>query len=179
MNLFSSLIFIDGLLYKLDCSNILYFSISEFSELALGILKNCDSSDKEATRELLFKPVYDRSDLTCWTLATSSNFQEFMEQPVCQSIVMERWCGEIQLQGPYLSYWVILKMIKNHVCLMRIFFLRKDAAMNSCTLGSKQGHFYLNFTMWILKAPLSTFPLSLLPGIWCCCLLSADLQITL
>ncbi|XP_066913426.1 transient receptor potential cation channel subfamily M member 2-like [Clytia hemisphaerica] len=80
---------------------------NEFSELALGILKNCDISDKEATKELLFKPVYDKTDLTCWTLATSSNFQEFMEHPVCQSIVMERWCGELQLQGSYITVWVI------------------------------------------------------------------------
>ena len=67
--------------------------------LALGVLDECYKVETKSTLELLHKPVYNRLEHTCWKLATSSNFEEFIAHPVCQAVVSKAWNGHILHQG--------------------------------------------------------------------------------
>ena len=113
----------------LNCKNInnnrnCFYICSDFGKLALGVLDECYKVETRSTLELLQRPVYKRSEFTCWQLATSSNFEEFIAHPVCQSVVSKSWNGHILHQGRLHSYLVrscILNLSKSQLILFMSF----------------------------------------------------------
>ena len=82
------------------------FLLSEFSNLAYGLLDKCYKEDDDLTQQLLTYDLVNWSHWTCLSLAVCSNLKEFLSHAACQMLINDLWMGGMKLRKH-----VILKVI--------------------------------------------------------------------
>jgi len=74
------------------------FNLSEFSNLAFGLLEKCFKEDRELTHQLLTYDLTNWSHWTCLSLDVCSNLKEFVSHTACQMLIADLWLDGLKIR---------------------------------------------------------------------------------
>ncbi|XP_053372803.1 transient receptor potential cation channel subfamily M member-like 2 [Mercenaria mercenaria] len=69
--------------------------IDEWSELAVGVLSECYSTDEHKAQDLLVRELSNWGDTTCMLIAVKADNKDFISQTACQSLLNSIWMGKL------------------------------------------------------------------------------------
>ncbi len=78
---------------------------SEYEELSIGILNQCQEDNDEQTQKILIREQPSFGKLTCIDLAVVADSKRFIAQTGCQSLLTSIWMGRMQ---PYNSMFKVV-----------------------------------------------------------------------
>ncbi|XP_052253945.1 transient receptor potential cation channel subfamily M member-like 2 isoform X3 [Dreissena polymorpha] len=69
--------------------------LDEWSELAVGVLSECHTTDEHKAQDLLIRELSNWGDTTCMLIAVKADNKEFISQTACQSLLNSIWHGRL------------------------------------------------------------------------------------
>ncbi|XP_052244809.1 transient receptor potential cation channel subfamily M member-like 2 isoform X3 [Dreissena polymorpha] len=69
--------------------------LDEWSELAVGVLSECHTTDEHKAQDLLVRELSNWGDTTCMLIAVKADNKEFISQTACQSLLNSIWHGRL------------------------------------------------------------------------------------
>ncbi|KAK3607582.1 hypothetical protein CHS0354_034630 [Potamilus streckersoni] len=68
---------------------------NEFTDLAIGVLKECQKENENNTHLLLIRRVSEWGKTSCILIAVEGKNEDFIDQPECQDLFRSIWNGEM------------------------------------------------------------------------------------
>ncbi|KAH3703778.1 hypothetical protein DPMN_078825 [Dreissena polymorpha] len=104
--------------------------IDEWSELAVGVLSECYTTDERNAQDLLMRELSNWGNMTCMMIAVKAVNKEFISQTACQSVLNSIWHGKLAPENSVLRLFVCMCFPFLIVPLLK-FNLRMDPS-SSC-----------------------------------------------
>ncbi|KAL4228805.1 Transient receptor putative cation channel subfamily M member 2 [Mactra antiquata] len=105
-------------------------SLDEWSNLAVGVLSECYSTDEHKAQDLLVRELSNWGDTTCMMIAVKADNKDFISQTACQQLLNSIWMGKLCLDN---STWRLLlcTVLPPFALLMLNFQPDQDAKNNN------------------------------------------------
>ncbi|XP_052804145.1 transient receptor potential cation channel subfamily M member-like 2 isoform X2 [Mya arenaria] len=69
--------------------------MNEWSDLGLGVLSECHSTDEHKAQDLLVRELSNWGETTCMLIAVKADNKDFISQTACQSLLNRIWNGRL------------------------------------------------------------------------------------
>ncbi|XP_060580659.1 transient receptor potential cation channel subfamily M member-like 2 isoform X2 [Ruditapes philippinarum] len=98
--------------------------IDEWSELAVGVLSECYSTDEKKAQDLLVREQTNWGDTTCMLIAVKAENKVFISQTACQSLLNSIWMGKLAQDNS--SWKLMLCVLCPPLALLLLNFQKKQ-----------------------------------------------------
>ncbi|XP_060577769.1 transient receptor potential cation channel subfamily M member-like 2 isoform X4 [Ruditapes philippinarum] len=98
--------------------------IDEWSELAVGVLSECYSTDEKKAQDLLVREQTNWGDTTCMLIAVKADNKVFISQTACQSLLNSIWMGKLAQDNS--SWKLVLCVLCPPLALVLLNFQKKQ-----------------------------------------------------